>query len=68
MKQLKCGTIVPGCRAVFEGESENAILQQISRHARDEHGMPEVPPEVVDMIRANITERPPQGGMGVPIN
>jgi predicted small metal-binding protein len=62
MKQFKCGAIVPGCGAVFEGESENAILQRISRHARDEHGMPEVPPEVVDMIRANITERPPARG------
>jgi predicted small metal-binding protein len=58
MKEFKCGSIVPGCATVFEGESENAILRQISSHARDEHGMPEVPPEVVDMIRANIAERP----------
>lgn len=57
MKQFKCGSIVPGCPTVFEGDSENAILQQISGHARGEHGMPEVPPEVVDMIRANITDR-----------
>jgi len=61
MKQFKCGAIVvQGCGAVFESESENAILHQISRHARDEHGMPNVPPEVVDMIRANIAEHPPQ--------
>lgn len=57
MKEFKCGTIVPGCSTVFEGESESEILSQIGDHARDDHGMNEVPPEVVDQIRANITER-----------
>jgi predicted small metal-binding protein len=57
MKEFKCGTIVPGCSTVFEGESESEILDQIGDHARDEHGMNEVPPEVVDQVRANITER-----------
>jgi predicted small metal-binding protein len=58
MKEFKCGTIVPGCSTVFEGESESVILDQIADHARDAHGMHEVPPEVVDSIRANIVERP----------
>lgn len=57
MKEFKCATVVPGCSTVFEGESESEILDQIGDHARDEHGMNEVPPEVVDEIRANITER-----------
>jgi predicted small metal-binding protein len=57
MKEFKCGTIVPGCATVFEGESESVILDQIADHARDAHGMHEVPPEVVDSIRANIVER-----------
>ena len=57
MKEFKCGTIVPGCSTVFKGESESEILDQIGDHARDDHGMSEVPPEVVDQIRANITER-----------
>jgi predicted small metal-binding protein len=57
MKEFKCGTIVPGCPTVFEGESESEILDQIGDHARDEHGMSDVPPEVVDQIRANITEQ-----------
>jgi predicted small metal-binding protein len=59
MKEFKCGTIVPGCATVFEGESESVILDQIADHARDAHGMHEVPPEVVDSIRANIVERAP---------
>jgi predicted small metal-binding protein len=57
MKEFKCGAIVPGCEHVFEGESESEIFDQIASHARGEHGMDEVPPEVIDSIRANITDR-----------
>jgi predicted small metal-binding protein len=57
MKEFRCGTLVPGCGAAFEGESEEEILERIASHARDEHGMDEVPPEIVDKIRASIVER-----------
>jgi predicted small metal-binding protein len=57
MKEFRCGEIVPGCDARFQGETEDEILQEIAGHARDEHGMDEVPPEVEDQIRASIVER-----------
>jgi predicted small metal-binding protein len=57
MKEFRCGEIVPGCDAVFQSESEDELMQQIGAHARDEHGMDEVPPEVDDQIRARIVER-----------
>jgi len=57
MKEFRCGELVPGCGATFQGESEAEILQRIAAHARDEHGMDEVPPEVVDKILASISER-----------
>ena len=31
-------------------------MEEIGSHARDTHGMDEVPPEVVDQIQAVITE------------
>jgi predicted small metal-binding protein len=57
MKEFKCGVLVPDCWATFEGETDDEILQQVAAHARAEHGMDEVPPEVVDQIRASISER-----------
>jgi predicted small metal-binding protein len=57
MKEFRCEMIVPSCSTVFEGESDSAILDQIAAHARDEHGMPEVPPEVVYAILDNIQEK-----------
>ena len=57
MKQFVCGELVPGCTHVFHGGSDEEILEQVEVHAREDHGMPEVPPEVADRIRASITER-----------
>ena len=57
MKEFRCGEVVPGCGATFQGQSDDEILRQVTVHARDEHGMDEVPPEVVDTIRATITDR-----------
>ena len=56
MKEFRCGEIVPGCDTKFEGASEDEILEQVAVHAREEHGMDEVPPDVVDNVRARITE------------
>ena len=57
MKEFACGELVPGCDAKFHSESEDQLFEQIAAHARDEHGMDEVPPEVADQIRERIVER-----------
>ena len=59
VKEFRCGVLVPGCYATFQAESDDEILRQVFLHAREEHGMDQVPPEVVDEIRAEISEREP---------
>jgi predicted small metal-binding protein len=56
MKQFRCGDVVPGCQWVTRSENERALFQEIHEHARDEHGMDEVPPEVADAIQNVITD------------
>jgi predicted small metal-binding protein len=56
MKQFKCGDVVLGCEWVTRSEDDEELFDEISSHARDAHAMDEVPPEVVDKIRAVITE------------
>jgi len=56
MKQFRCGDVVPGCQWVTRSEDEQEMLERIGAHAREEHGMDEVPPEVVDEIHSVITE------------
>jgi predicted small metal-binding protein len=56
MKQFRCGDVVPGCEWVTRNDDEAALFEEIHSHARDAHGMDEVPPEVVVAIQGVITE------------
>jgi predicted small metal-binding protein len=56
MKQFNCGDVVPGCRWVTRNDDEQQLFADIQVHARDAHGMDEVPPEVVDQIHGVITD------------
>jgi predicted small metal-binding protein len=51
MKSFRCGDVVPGCTRAFTG-MEDDILAQVADHARRDHGMPEVPAELVTQVRA----------------
>ena len=48
--------MVPGCQWVTRNDDEQELFDEIGTHARDAHGMDEVPPEVVDAIRNVITD------------
>lgn len=54
MKTFACGSVVPGCTAQFTASTDEGILEQVARHARDDHGLTEVPAELVAQVRANI--------------
>jgi predicted small metal-binding protein len=45
-KVLKCGDVVPGCDFEMTGNSEEEVLQKAAEHAKTDHGMENVPPEV----------------------
>lgn len=54
MKQFACGDVVPGCEARFVCSTEEEILARVAAHAVGDHGMAEVPAEVVDEVRRHI--------------
>ncbi|HLM09591.1 MAG TPA: DUF1059 domain-containing protein [Thermoleophilaceae bacterium] len=56
MKQFRCDDVVPGCEWVTRNDDDNELFEDIESHARDAHGMDEVPPEVAEQIRDVITE------------
>jgi predicted small metal-binding protein len=56
MKEFRCRDVVPGCAYVTRDEDEEQLFEQISSHAREAHGMDEVPPEVEDTIRRVIVD------------
>jgi predicted small metal-binding protein len=56
MKQFACGTVVPGCDGVVTGETEDEVLAAAAQHAASAHGMTEVPAEVLEAVKAGITD------------
>jgi predicted small metal-binding protein len=56
MKQFACGTVVPGCDGVVTGETEDEVLAAAAQHAASAHGMTEVPADVLEAVKAGITD------------
>ena len=56
MKEFNCGDVVPGCAWVARATDENELFDEIAAHAREAHGMDEVPQEVVDTIHGLIVD------------
>ena len=54
MKQFSCGDVVPGCATSFTGRDEDEILAAVARHARDDHGLVEIPSALVGQVRGAI--------------
>jgi predicted small metal-binding protein len=52
--KLFCGDAMPGCSARFEDDSRERILERVADHAREQHGVTDVTPEMLEAIGANI--------------
>jgi predicted small metal-binding protein len=55
-KTMSCRDVGPDCDFVARGESEDEIMGQVAEHARDAHGLDEVPPELAEKARAAIKD------------
>lgn len=51
---LACGDVVPGCAAQFEAGSEDELMTKAADHARAEHGVSEITPELADQVKGAI--------------
>jgi predicted small metal-binding protein len=51
MKSFRCGDVVPGCTRSFTGSADE-ILSQVGAHARADHGLTEIPDELVVQVRS----------------
>ena len=56
MKRFSCAEVIPGCDATFEAPDEEGVLRQVVVHAREAHGMDEVPAELADEIVAKLQD------------
>ncbi|WP_375503839.1 DUF1059 domain-containing protein [uncultured Jatrophihabitans sp.] len=54
MKNFRCGDVVPGCTRAFTG-TEDDILTRVAVHARTDHGLLEMPADLVTQVRSAMT-------------
>lgn len=54
MKQFACGAVIPDCSAIFHAETEDEIVGQVAVHAREDHGISGLSPEVERKVRAHV--------------
>jgi predicted small metal-binding protein len=61
-KELKCGDLMPGCKAVVEGKDEAEVMAKAAEHAKTVHGLNEVTPDLANKVRSAIKEKAPARG------
>ena len=54
MKQFACGDVVPGCDARWVCDTDDEVLAHVAVHAREVHGLDDIPQELVDDVRSRI--------------
>ena len=57
MKELRCSDVNPGCDVRVEGKDEAEVMAKAAEHAKRDHGMPQIPPEVAQRAQAAIREK-----------
>jgi predicted small metal-binding protein len=56
-KVLKCGDLMPGCNAVIEGKDVAEVMAKGAEHAKKDHGMAAIPPDVAARVQAAIKDK-----------
>jgi predicted small metal-binding protein len=54
VKELRCGTVMPGCNFVARGATEEEVLKKAAEHAKDKHNVRELTPDLVVRVKAAI--------------
>jgi predicted small metal-binding protein len=56
-KHIACNDVVEGCAFKASAATEEELLKEVATHAREEHGVSEVTPELAAKVKAAIRNR-----------
>lgn len=57
MKTLTCRDVGVDCDFVAEGQTEQEVMEKAAQHARTDHGFTDIPPELVEKVKAAIHDK-----------
>jgi predicted small metal-binding protein len=56
-KVLNCRDVGVDCDFVAQGETAEEVMEKAKQHARKEHGFADIPPELMDKVKAAIHDK-----------
>jgi predicted small metal-binding protein len=56
-KEMRCGDLMPGCDKVIEGKDDNDVVAKAVDHARKEHNITHMTPDLEEKVRGAIHEK-----------
>ena len=56
-KVLKCGDLMPGCNFAAEGKDVAEVMAKGAAHAKSEHGISAIPPDLAQKVQAAIKDK-----------
>jgi predicted small metal-binding protein len=57
MKELRCSDLMPGCSFLAEGKDVDEVMKKAVDHAKKDHGMAQIPPDVAQKAQAAIRDK-----------
>ena len=57
MKELRCSDVNPECDVRMEGKDEAEVMAKAAEHARRDHGMERIPPDIAQKAQAAIRDK-----------
>ncbi len=56
-KEIRCGDLMPGCSFVAEGQDVAEVMAKGAEHAKKDHGMATIPPEMIQKVQGLIRDK-----------
>ena len=56
-KVLRCGDLMAGCNGVIEGKDVAEVLAKGAEHAKKDHGIATIPPDMAAKVQAAIKDK-----------
>ena len=63
-KIVRCREVGVDCDFEARGETEEEVLRKCAEHAKSDHGMDEIPPELAAKVRSAIRDEDAQSRVG----
>jgi predicted small metal-binding protein len=56
-KVLRCGDLMAGCNTVIEGKDVAEVMAKGAEHAKKDHGIAAIPPDMAAKVQAAIKDK-----------